>query len=173
MSLDKLDVVPVDTHVWQIAARDYLPSVKQAKSLTDKLYKQIGEYMSRYLSLHMSSWKQLCIMVPLPENFVFCSFHKVIKCTMIIETTCTLFVSVLYQISITKECLECPLLCLWCIWQTRGIYIYTVKPYLSGHLIGNQFTMLSLLLPSLPHSLLSIPDSHIFLGLAIAIWQSM
>jgi len=42
MSLDKLEAVPVDTHVWQIAARDYIPQLKQAKSLTDKLYTQIG-----------------------------------------------------------------------------------------------------------------------------------
>ncbi|XP_069122062.1 LOW QUALITY PROTEIN: N-glycosylase/DNA lyase-like [Argopecten irradians] len=44
MSMDKLEAVPVDTHVWQIAARDYMPKLKQAKSLTDKLYKEIGDH---------------------------------------------------------------------------------------------------------------------------------
>ncbi|XP_060065748.1 N-glycosylase/DNA lyase-like [Ylistrum balloti] len=44
MSLDKLEAVPVDTHVWQIAARDYMPKLKQAKSLTDKLYAEIGDH---------------------------------------------------------------------------------------------------------------------------------
>ncbi|OWF54701.1 N-glycosylase/DNA lyase [Mizuhopecten yessoensis] len=44
MSMDKLEAVPVDTHVWQIAARDYMPKLKQAKSLTDKLYGEIGDH---------------------------------------------------------------------------------------------------------------------------------
>ena len=42
--LDKTGSIPVDTHVWQIAARDYMPKLKQAKSLTDKLYDEIGDY---------------------------------------------------------------------------------------------------------------------------------
>ena len=42
--LDKTGSIPVDTHVWQIAARDYMPKLKQAKSLTDKLYEEIGDY---------------------------------------------------------------------------------------------------------------------------------
>ncbi|WAR31975.1 OGG1-like protein, partial [Mya arenaria] len=37
MCLDKPGAIPVDTHVWQIAARDYMPKLKQAKSLTDTL----------------------------------------------------------------------------------------------------------------------------------------
>ncbi|XP_045201933.2 N-glycosylase/DNA lyase-like [Mercenaria mercenaria] len=44
MCLDKPASIPVDTHVWQIAARDYMPKLKQAKSLTDKLYDEIGDY---------------------------------------------------------------------------------------------------------------------------------
>ena len=42
--LDKTDSIPVDTHVWQIAARDYMPKLNQAKSLTDKLYEEIGDH---------------------------------------------------------------------------------------------------------------------------------
>lgn len=42
MSMDKAGAIPVDTHVWQIAARDYIPKLKQSKSLTDNLYKEIG-----------------------------------------------------------------------------------------------------------------------------------
>ena len=45
MSLDKHAAIPVDTHVWQIAARDYMPQLKNHKSLTEKLYNQIGEKM--------------------------------------------------------------------------------------------------------------------------------
>ena len=42
MSLDKTGAIPVDTHVWQIAKRDYMPKLKTAKSLTDNLYWEIG-----------------------------------------------------------------------------------------------------------------------------------
>ena len=54
MSLDKSGAIPVDTHVWQIAARDYMPQLKKQKSLTDNLYKQIGKcrvifnYLNQY-----------------------------------------------------------------------------------------------------------------------------
>ena len=41
MSLDKHEAVPVDTHVRQIALRDYGYGVK-SKSLTNQAYKDIG-----------------------------------------------------------------------------------------------------------------------------------
>ncbi|XP_064457023.1 N-glycosylase/DNA lyase-like [Ornithodoros turicata] len=44
MALDKPDVVPVDTHVWQIAVRDYLPHLSKNKTLTDKAYKEVGNF---------------------------------------------------------------------------------------------------------------------------------
>ncbi|XP_063797054.1 N-glycosylase/DNA lyase [Pseudophryne corroboree] len=45
MALDKTEAVPVDTHVWQIAKRDYLPQLGQGnKSLTDRVYREIGDY---------------------------------------------------------------------------------------------------------------------------------
>ena len=43
MSLDKHDAVPVDTHVWQITAKHYMPQLTRTKSLTAKVYKQIGK----------------------------------------------------------------------------------------------------------------------------------
>lgn len=44
MSLDKPEAVPVDTHVWQIARRDYgCAAGARQKTLTDKVYKEIGE----------------------------------------------------------------------------------------------------------------------------------
>ncbi|XP_030064030.1 N-glycosylase/DNA lyase isoform X2 [Microcaecilia unicolor] len=43
MALDKPGAVPVDTHVWQIAKRDYLPHLGSGnKSLTERVYKEIG-----------------------------------------------------------------------------------------------------------------------------------
>ena len=44
MSLDKPGAIPVDTHVWQIAARDYMPKLAKTKSLTDKIYREIGDH---------------------------------------------------------------------------------------------------------------------------------
>nr|XP_061802669.1 N-glycosylase/DNA lyase-like [Nerophis lumbriciformis] len=45
MSLDKAGTVPVDTHVWQIAKRDYkYAASNEPKSLTDKMHKDIGDF---------------------------------------------------------------------------------------------------------------------------------
>lgn len=41
MSLDKMEAIPVDTHVWQIASRDYKLRVT-SKSLTTRVYNEIG-----------------------------------------------------------------------------------------------------------------------------------
>lgn len=42
-SLDKPQAIPVDTHVWQIARRDYLSEL-QGRSLTEKVYRQVGDF---------------------------------------------------------------------------------------------------------------------------------
>ena len=39
-SMDKADVIPVDTHVWQIATRDYKLKIK---TLTQKTYQDVGD----------------------------------------------------------------------------------------------------------------------------------
>ncbi|BFZ04436.1 hypothetical protein BsWGS_07475 [Bradybaena similaris] len=44
MSLDKPEALPVDTHVWQFTARNYMPKLHSAKSLTEKLYTEIGDF---------------------------------------------------------------------------------------------------------------------------------
>jgi len=41
-SLDKLDVIPVDTHVWQIA-QTYMPKLR-GKKLTQPFYEEIGDF---------------------------------------------------------------------------------------------------------------------------------
>jgi len=46
MGLDKLEAVPVDTHVWQIAVRDYgLKSILKGKTMTSKAYQQVGKLL--------------------------------------------------------------------------------------------------------------------------------
>jgi N-glycosylase/DNA lyase len=42
-SLDKAQAIPVDTHVWQIARRDYLPEL-QGRCLTERVYRQVGDF---------------------------------------------------------------------------------------------------------------------------------
>lgn len=42
-ALDKPQAIPVDTHVWQIAQRDYLPELR-GRSLTEKAYRQVGDF---------------------------------------------------------------------------------------------------------------------------------
>ncbi|KAH9500748.1 8-oxoguanine glycosylase ogg1 [Bulinus truncatus] len=44
MSLDKTEAVPVDTHVWQITMKHYMTKLQNAKSLTEKLYNEIGDF---------------------------------------------------------------------------------------------------------------------------------
>lgn len=43
-SLDKLEAIPVDTHVWQIACREFDPALQQVKSLTPCVYARVGSH---------------------------------------------------------------------------------------------------------------------------------
>ncbi|XP_078111422.1 N-glycosylase/DNA lyase [Sander vitreus] len=48
MSLDKAEAVPIDTHVWQIAKRDYnYASGNGQKSITAKLHRDIGDFFRK------------------------------------------------------------------------------------------------------------------------------
>lgn len=56
MSLDKYEAIPVDTHVWQIAVRDYnIKTLKDTKTLTTSSYKSIGDHF-RNLWGPYASW---------------------------------------------------------------------------------------------------------------------
>ncbi|XP_035500242.2 N-glycosylase/DNA lyase [Scophthalmus maximus] len=58
MSLDKAEAVPVDTHVWQIAKRDYKYATgNRQKSITDKLHRDIGDFF-RKLWGPFAGWTQ-------------------------------------------------------------------------------------------------------------------
>lgn len=57
MSLNHLEAIPVDTHVLKIALQHYLPKGREAKSMTPKLYNEIGDaFRSVYGSL--AGWAQ-------------------------------------------------------------------------------------------------------------------
>ncbi|CAL8250876.1 unnamed protein product [Arctogadus glacialis] len=58
MSLDKADAVPVDTHIWQIAKRDYKCAAGSTqKTLTDKVNRDIGDFF-RQLWGPYAGWAQ-------------------------------------------------------------------------------------------------------------------
>ncbi|XP_078344880.1 N-glycosylase/DNA lyase-like isoform X2 [Oculina patagonica] len=57
MSLDKHEAVPVDTHLWQITAKHYMPQLVKTKSLTAKVYRQIGDHY-RHLFGEYAGWAQ-------------------------------------------------------------------------------------------------------------------
>ena len=65
MSLDKHDVVPVDTHVWAIA-RQYMPIT--GKTLTPKIYAEIGDFF-RELHGPYAGWAHsVCVLCPSTPN---------------------------------------------------------------------------------------------------------
>ncbi|XP_063229833.1 N-glycosylase/DNA lyase [Bacillus rossius redtenbacheri] len=44
MSLNHLESIPVDTHIFQVASQRYMPHLKKYKSVTAKVYDEIGDY---------------------------------------------------------------------------------------------------------------------------------
>ena len=56
MSLNHLEAVPVDTHVYQIASKHYMKHLK-AKTITDKIYNEIGDYFRDLYGPH-AGWGQ-------------------------------------------------------------------------------------------------------------------
>lgn len=44
MSLGHLEAIPVDTHIYQIAAKYYMPNLPQKKTVTLSIYQGIGEH---------------------------------------------------------------------------------------------------------------------------------
>jgi N-glycosylase/DNA lyase len=51
-SLDQSSIIPVDTHVWSIAIRDYAPELKASKSLTPSVYEAVGEAFRQRFQVH-------------------------------------------------------------------------------------------------------------------------
>ncbi len=48
-SLDQVNAIPVDIHVWSIAVRDYNPELAKRKSLTPTVYEEVGDaFRSRF-----------------------------------------------------------------------------------------------------------------------------
>lgn len=63
MSLDKAEAVPIDTHIWQIAKRDYnYASGNAQKSITDKIHRDIGWYLCTSSVLLMNLYHVMLIV---------------------------------------------------------------------------------------------------------------
>lgn len=55
MSLGHLQSIPVDTHIYQIAARLYMPKLGKQKTVTEKIYNEIGDHF-RNLYGPLAGW---------------------------------------------------------------------------------------------------------------------
>jgi N-glycosylase/DNA lyase len=55
MSLGHLEAIPVDTHIYQVAVQRYLPHLGGRKTVTDKVYDEIGNHF-RSLFGSLAGW---------------------------------------------------------------------------------------------------------------------
>lgn len=74
MSFDHLQAIPVDTHVFQIATKHYLPHLKNVKSVTNRVYNEIGDHF-RNLYGNYAGWAH-CVSCEFNHLLVF---HYLIK----------------------------------------------------------------------------------------------
>lgn len=66
-SLDQVDAIPVDTHVWRIACRDYDTTLSQCKSLTPAVYARVGDLFRQRFGSHAGWAHQLLFAAELQE----------------------------------------------------------------------------------------------------------
>ena len=66
-SLDQVDAVPVDTHVWRIACRDYDTTLSECKSLTPTVYQRVGDLFRDRFGGHGGWAHQLLFAAELQE----------------------------------------------------------------------------------------------------------
>ena len=66
-SLDQVGTVPVDTHVWRIACRDYDPTLSECKSLTPAVYARVGELFRQRFGEHAGWGHQILFAAELQE----------------------------------------------------------------------------------------------------------
>ena len=70
MSLNKHDAIPVDTHVWQIAQREYGFNVKTtSNSLTSRNYEAVGNHFRKIFGEY-SGWAHSVILFNITWYFL-------------------------------------------------------------------------------------------------------
>ncbi|CAK9822595.1 N-glycosylase/DNA lyase [Anthophora retusa] len=60
MSLGYLEAIPVDTHIFQIARKNYLPHLEQHKTVTPKIHQEVSNYL-RELWGPLAGWAQAVV----------------------------------------------------------------------------------------------------------------
>lgn len=65
-ALDKPQAIPVDTHVWQIAQRNYLPELR-GRSLTERVYWQVGNFFRQRFGDYAGWAHNLLFAAELPQ----------------------------------------------------------------------------------------------------------
>uniref|UniRef100_A0A1A9VEL7 N-glycosylase/DNA lyase n=1 Tax=Glossina austeni TaxID=7395 RepID=A0A1A9VEL7_GLOAU len=68
MSLNHMGSVPIDTHIFKIAQRIYLPELVNAKSVTPKIYDQIAEHFRRVYGEY-AGWAQAILFCSELQQF--------------------------------------------------------------------------------------------------------
>jgi N-glycosylase/DNA lyase len=66
-SLCQSDAIPVDTHVWAIAERDYNPSLSQHASITPAVYEAVGDEFRKRFVRHAGWAHSVLFAAELPE----------------------------------------------------------------------------------------------------------
>ena len=66
-SLCQSDAIPVDTHVWAIAERDYNPSLAQHASITPAVYEAVGDEFRKRFVRHAGWAHSVLFAAELPE----------------------------------------------------------------------------------------------------------
>ncbi|XP_033231112.1 N-glycosylase/DNA lyase [Belonocnema kinseyi] len=60
MSLGHLEAIPVDTHIYQVAAANYMPNLKKVKSVTPKIHREVSDHL-RELWGPLAGWAQAIV----------------------------------------------------------------------------------------------------------------
>lgn len=66
-SLDQTEAIPVDTHVWHIACREYDSTLNEVKSLTPTVYRRVGDLFRSRFSSHAGWAHSLLFVAELPS----------------------------------------------------------------------------------------------------------
>lgn len=75
MSLGHLEAIPVDTHIFQIARANYLPHLRQQKSVTPKIHAEISHHL-RELWGPFAGWAQAIVFCAKINNAATTASNK-------------------------------------------------------------------------------------------------
>jgi len=68
MSLNHLEAVPVDTHIYQVAQREYMCELSEKKSVTPKIYEDIAKTFRKIYGTY-AGWAQTVLFCSELQQF--------------------------------------------------------------------------------------------------------